>query len=226
MGATEVASKRWVNEMLKRRSVSHEESHGPIIIGEGADCDGRGCTARMMVAVVDGRPVGLIFPASRRVVLDRLGKLLGADEVRLAPYDEVDRIFGDRKAAVPLPLPDLPSISLLMDATLLSAGALEIQSYGGEGSVRLTLEDWLATANPGLGFFTEPGRRQDLAGPDLSTDGLDEFSDRLPEPFSRCGGEVSDVRTVEAIAAVASGRRDDRPGADGLTRRRTGPSGA
>ncbi len=181
MWATEVASKRRINEMLKHRSVDYDELEGRVILGEGRGGDGRGCTARLVVAVVDGRPVALIFPASRRVVLDRLGKLLGADEVRLAPSDEVDRIFGDRRVGSHRLLPDLRSISLLMDASLLSARALEIQSCGAGRSVRLTLEDWLATANPGLAFFTEPGRGHNQAGPELSSDGLDESPDRIPD---------------------------------------------
>ncbi len=111
-----------------------------------------------MVALVDDRPVALVFPATRCVVVDRLGRLLGADHVRLASCDEVDWIFGDGESDGTRPLPDLRGVSVLMDATLLSARALEIQSPGPEGPCRFTLEDWLATANPGLGFFTEPDR--------------------------------------------------------------------
>jgi prolyl-tRNA editing enzyme YbaK/EbsC (Cys-tRNA(Pro) deacylase) len=110
--------------------------------------------------MVDDRPVALVFPASRRVVLGRLGKLLGADEVRLPQCDEVDRIFGDHQTGESRPLPDLRTISVLMDASLWSAKALEIQSCGLEGPVCLTLEDWLSAANPGLGFFTEPDHEQ------------------------------------------------------------------
>ena len=126
---------------------------------------GPGCTARVVVAVVDDRPVALVFPASRRVVLDRVRKLLGADDAFLAPRDEVDRFLGDGPAgaspsqAVPL------AIALLLDASLLSARALEIRSCGEQGVVRLTLEDWLAMANPGLGFFTEPDRGPDDGPP-------------------------------------------------------------
>ena len=44
----------------------------------------------------------------------------------------------------------------MMDASLLSARSLEI-APDGEGKVlRLILEDWLATANLGFGFFAEP----------------------------------------------------------------------
>lgn len=112
--------------------------------------------AKLAVVLADGRPIALVFPASRRVVPDRLRKLLGADEVRDAPCDEVDRILGDLDALETPPVPDRSRVPLLIDATLLSARAMEIPGCGGQGTVRLSLEHLIATAYPDLGFFTEP----------------------------------------------------------------------
>lgn len=120
-----------------------------------------GCTACVAVAVVDNRPVALLFPASRRVVLERLAKLFRADEVRLAACDEVDRILPDPADGSGLATPAPATVPLLMDASLLSAPAIEVRPCGDRGPVRLTLEDWLATARPTLGFFTEPARGLD-----------------------------------------------------------------
>jgi prolyl-tRNA editing enzyme YbaK/EbsC (Cys-tRNA(Pro) deacylase) len=160
-GATEVASTQWFLQMLTQRGVDGEGLQGRIALGESRNGGaGPGRPARVVVAVVDDRPVALIFPASRSVVVGRLGKLLGADEVRLASCEEVDRILEDGDTEVYQPLSAPRSISLLMDASLLSARELEIQSCGQEGSVRLTLEDWLTLANPGLGYFTVPDREQ------------------------------------------------------------------
>ena len=145
--------------MPKHQGADCEERNGRTI--HGASRNGGGgpiCSARVVIALVDDRAIALIFPATRCVVLDRLGKLLGADEVHLAPCEEVDRIFGDRERDASRPWPDLRSVSVLMDASLLSARALEIESCGTVGPFRLALEDWLATANPVLGFFTEPDR--------------------------------------------------------------------
>lgn len=120
-----------------------------------------GCIARVVVAVVDDRPIALVFPASRRVVLERLRKLLAADEVRLAPCEEAAGFLGDPPPGTAGQSPGLPGGPLLMDASLLSARALEIRRCGEEGSVRWAIEDWLAAANPILGFFTEPARPHD-----------------------------------------------------------------
>lgn len=120
-----------------------------------------GCAARVAVAVVDDRPVALIFPASRRVVLDRLRKLLRADHVRLAVCDEVARFVGVPPTGADRPAPAPPGVPLLMDASLLSARALDFRPDREGESIRLPLEDWLAAANPALGFFSEPGGGQD-----------------------------------------------------------------
>jgi hypothetical protein len=122
---------------------------------------GLGVTAKVAIALADDRPIALIFPASRRVVPDRLRKLLGADEVCLSPPGEVDRILGDGETRRSCSLPEMRGVSLLIDASLWSARTLEVQTCGQEATVRLTLEDWLSTASPGLGFFTEPDSGED-----------------------------------------------------------------
>jgi prolyl-tRNA editing enzyme YbaK/EbsC (Cys-tRNA(Pro) deacylase) len=146
-----------------------EGTRGRIVLGEIRDRDGHGCMARMAIAVVDGRPVALIFPASRRVVLERLGKLLGADEVRLADRDEVDDVAGRRGVASSRAVADSRRMSVLMDASLLSARSLEIAPDAEGTPLRLTIEDWLATANPGLGFFTEPDAASSVRPPRVAT---------------------------------------------------------
>jgi hypothetical protein len=150
-------SRRLIDALLNHRGAGHEAWRGCVLLEQREGRDGHASSARVVFALADGRPVALIFPAGRRVVHDRIGKLLGADEVSLSPVDEVHPIGDDREAEPLRPMPDPQGISLLMDATLLSARALEIETCE-DGPVRLTLEDWLAAANPRLGFFTEPDR--------------------------------------------------------------------
>ena len=59
---------------------------------DGRNGLGAGRRARVAIVLADNRPIALIFPASRRLVLDRLRKLLGADDVRLAEPDEVEKL--------------------------------------------------------------------------------------------------------------------------------------
>ncbi len=160
-GTTELASDQWLLRMLTRHGADLQELHGRTILEARRTAGaGTGCTARVVVAVVDNRPVALIFPASRCVVLGRLGKLLDADEVHLASREEVDRLLEVRETGAHRPSSDPRRISLLMDESLLSARELEIPTCGQEAPVRLRIEDWLALANPGLGFFTVPDRAQ------------------------------------------------------------------
>ena len=127
-----------------------------------------GRMARLAIAMADDRPIALVFPAGRRVVLDRLRKLLEADEVRLADRVESEGVFGRGKTG-PTPAPPEPgSLALLVDSSLLNARSLEVRSAWRETVSLVDLETWLTTAEPGLGFFTEPdadSRRPDLARP-------------------------------------------------------------
>ncbi len=117
---------------------------------------GTGRGARVAIVLADDRPIALIFPTSRRLVLERLRKLLDADEVRLADPDEVEQIHG-RSETGPIPThPDLRGVSSLVDATLMSARTLHVRCLRQEVVVPLNLEDWLVSAGSGWGFFTEP----------------------------------------------------------------------
>ncbi len=123
---------------------------------DGRNGLGAGRRARVAIVLADNRPIALIFPASRRLVLDRLRKLLGADDVRLAEPDEVEQIHG-RGRMGPIPsLPDLRGVSSLVDATLMSARTLLVRYLCHEAVVPMNLEDWLSSADSGWGFFTEP----------------------------------------------------------------------
>ena len=97
-GTTELTSNPWLLRMLTRGGADREELHRRIILAATRTVGaGTGCAARLMVAVVNNRPVAPIFPASRCVVPGRLGKLLDSDEVHLASREEVDRLLEVRE---------------------------------------------------------------------------------------------------------------------------------
>src|SRR5437763_45727 len=66
--------------------------------------------AKVVIAMADGLPVELILPATRRVCLEKLRKVLGAWDVRLASETEMEDFFpGCEVGAVP-PLDHWPGV--------------------------------------------------------------------------------------------------------------------
>jgi len=155
-----MATATWVREELDQRGIRYEELHHPDAytaqgVAQQEHVSGHR-VAKVVGVMADGRPVELILPASRRVVLNRVGKLLGADDVRLACEAELGRIFLDCETGALAPLRRWKDVVVLMDASLSSAGNLVIPAGTDEQAIRLDFQDWFARVNPGVGFFTEP----------------------------------------------------------------------
>jgi Ala-tRNA(Pro) deacylase len=95
-------------------AVEHSEAHTAQELAHREHVSGRR-VARVVVVIADGRPVVLVLPAGRRIDLGEAGRLLGAEEVRLATEGEMAKTFpGAEPGAIP-PLPHWPGIPVLMD---------------------------------------------------------------------------------------------------------------
>ncbi|MGP0064941.1 MAG: YbaK/EbsC family protein [Isosphaeraceae bacterium] len=152
----------WFKGMLEQRRVVYQELRDRVAfrVQEAARhrLVGAEVLAKLVVVSADDRIAVLILSSSRRVVLERVRRLLGADVVCLIPESELEGIFADlRLTGTDTDLAQKhESIALLMDASLLSEGDLVLQAGSLDDSIPLTFEDWLTLAKPGLGFFTEP----------------------------------------------------------------------
>src|SRR3954471_19070566 len=94
-----MATATWIKNALEQRGIPFEEiPHREVFtaqeVAQSEHVSGHRL-AKVVVIMADGRPYELVVPASRRVVLEKLGPMLGAREVRLASEAEMDRIFGD-----------------------------------------------------------------------------------------------------------------------------------
>jgi Ala-tRNA(Pro) deacylase len=185
-----MASATWIKNMLNERGVAYEELHHRVAFTAGEVAQSERISgdtlAKVVVVIADGRPVELILPASRRVVLDRVRKLLGASAVRLASETEMERIFIDCETGAIPPLRHWKEVAVLMDASMSSLKDLAFQAGTHEDAIRLKFQDWFVLVNPRVEFFAVPEHAAPAAG----------FEDR------------EDVRTA------ASGRAMQAPAAE------------
>jgi Ala-tRNA(Pro) deacylase len=152
-----MATFAWIKNMLKERGVAFEElRHRPALtaqeVAQSEHVSGHRL-AKVVVAIADGRPVELILPASRRVVLDRVRELLAASAIRLASEAEMDRIFTDCETGAIPPLRHWKDVTVLMDASMSHAKDLVFQAGTHEDAIRLKFEVWLALVSPRVESF-------------------------------------------------------------------------
>src|SRR4051794_27437822 len=97
-GRATMATATWIKDLLQERGVAFaEEQHREVFtaqeVAQSEHVSGHRL-AKVVAVIAYGRPVELVVPASRRVILEEVERMLGAREVRLASEAEMDRIFG------------------------------------------------------------------------------------------------------------------------------------
>jgi Ala-tRNA(Pro) deacylase len=155
-----MAAANWIKNVLERRGVPYEERHHPEVFTAQAVAQSEHVSghrlAKVVVVLADRRPVELIVPASRRVVLERVRELLGAKEVRLAFEAEMEKVFTDCEMGAIPPLRHWKDVEVLMDAAMQVEGDIFFQAGTHQDAIRLKYQDWFQLVNPRVEEFSEP----------------------------------------------------------------------
>jgi Ala-tRNA(Pro) deacylase len=147
--------------MLERRGIPFEELYHPEVytaqeVAQREHVSGHR-VAKVVVVMVDGRPVELILPASRHVNLDRVRTVLHAHDLRLATEAEMERYFRDCEVGAIPALRHWKDVDVLMDRSLNVEGNILFQAGTHADAVRLNFRDWYEMVNPQVATFSEPG---------------------------------------------------------------------
>jgi Ala-tRNA(Pro) deacylase len=158
-----MATPQWVKQMLEARGIAFEELHHSEVFTAQAVAEQEHVSghrvAKVVVVMADDRPVELVLPASRRVVLERVRDLLDARHVRLATEEEMAGCFPDAEPGAIPALRHWPSVEVLMDSTMTVAGDIVLQAGTHADAVRLRFADWYRIVAPRAGVFSEPEAR-------------------------------------------------------------------
>ena len=192
-----MTSTSWIKDMLEKRGVAYELLHHRVAftaqeVARSEHVSGDNL-AKVVVVIADGRPVELIVPASRRVELDRVRKLLCASAIRLASEAEMERIFTDCETGAIPPLRHWKDVTVLMDTSMSNAQDLVFQAGTHEDAVRLKFQDWFALVKPRVEYFCVPEHSSSQAAFEDREDTGTEKSGRAfgarPEESKRESGQ-------------------------------------
>jgi len=145
--------------MLEQRGVAFEETHHREVftsqeVAQGEHISGHRL-AKVVAVVADGRMIELVLPASRRVVLEKVRRMLGADQLRLASEPEMDRVFRDVDTGAIPALRHWNDVEVVMDESLRTEGRIVLQGGTHEDSISLDFREWYALVRPRVGAFSE-----------------------------------------------------------------------
>jgi len=109
--------------------------------------------AKSVVCMADGRPIFAVLPAPCIVDFDRLQRLVGAEEVRLATEDELAHLFPDCEPGTAPPFGELYGLPVFVDCRLV--GDPEMVFDGGRHTSAICMHygDFAEVAHPVVGNF-------------------------------------------------------------------------
>jgi Ala-tRNA(Pro) deacylase len=155
-----MATPSWIRKVLQLRGISFEELHHPQVytaqeVAQREHFSGHR-VAKVVVVMVDDRPVELILPASRHANLERVRMVLNARSVRLATEEEMEKYFTDCEVGAIPALRHWKGVQVLMDRLLNVEGDILFQAGTHKDAVRLNFRDWYELVQPQVVSFSEP----------------------------------------------------------------------
>jgi len=149
----------WVRDELDQRGVPYEELHHDEAytaqqVAQREHVSGHH-VAKVVCIMADDRPVEVVLPASRRVVLDWVRELLGANRVRLATEDELRQWFSDCEVGAIPALRHWRGVDVLMDSYLQTSGDILILGGTHRDAVRMRFDDWFEMVGPRVEMLSE-----------------------------------------------------------------------
>jgi len=104
--------------------------------------------AKVVMLIVDGRPLMAVLPATRVLHLDQVAQLLGAHEVRLACESEFGPLFPDCEVGAMSPFGNLYCVPVYVDEPLAGNEEIVIQAGTHDETMRLRYFDFARLAQP------------------------------------------------------------------------------
>lgn len=158
-----MTAQSWIRQILHKRRIPFSEVHHPAAftsqeVAQRVHVSGHR-VAKVVIVVADGRPVELVLPATRHVVIDRVRKVLAARDVRFATEHEIERYFADVEPGTipPLRRPQWHDVPVIMDEAMKVDGDFLIQAGTHTDAVWLRFDDWFKLVTPRVERFSAEG---------------------------------------------------------------------
>jgi Ala-tRNA(Pro) deacylase len=109
--------------------------------------------AKTVVCFADGEPVLAVLPATHYVDTDRLRRLAGSREVRLATEKELAPLFADCEPGAMPPFGCLYDKKVFVDVSLARDSQIVFNAGTHVDAIRMAYDDFTALASPVVGEF-------------------------------------------------------------------------
>jgi Ala-tRNA(Pro) deacylase len=115
-----------------------------------------GQVAKGILIRADSGYVLAVLPATHRVDLGQLGRILGARDVRLATEEELEQVFSDCERGASPPFGRLYGLKTVVDASLAAGAEIVVEGNTRQEGIRLRYRDYEAVEAPIRARFAVP----------------------------------------------------------------------
>jgi Ala-tRNA(Pro) deacylase len=112
--------------------------------------------AKVVICFADGEPLQAVVPADCDVDFDRLAKVIGVPQVRMATEDELDWLYPDCETGAMPPFGPLYRQLVFVDERLADEVEIAFNAGTFANAVVMRFADFVTLTHPTIGRFARP----------------------------------------------------------------------
>ncbi|HOW65432.1 MAG TPA: YbaK/EbsC family protein [Candidatus Paceibacterota bacterium] len=146
--------KKYLDEnQIKYVSIIHSPAYTAQEVAQSAHLPGREM-AKTVIVKIDGQMAMVVLPATRKVVLQELREMVGADTVRLASEDEFKAAFPDCDTGAMPPFGNLYGMEVYVAPSLAEDEEIAFNAGSHSELIKLAYKDFERLVKPRVLSFS------------------------------------------------------------------------
>jgi Ala-tRNA(Pro) deacylase len=140
-------------QKIKYVSIVHSPAYTAQEVAASAHITGREL-AKTVIVQLDGQKAMAVLPANRKIVLQDLREVTGADQVKFVPEDEFKRLFPDCEVGAMPPFGNLYGMEVFVAGSLSSNSEIAFNAGSHTEVIKLSYADFERLVQPKVLSFT------------------------------------------------------------------------
>lgn len=141
------------NEKIKYVSIIHSTAYTAQEVAASAHIPGKEL-AKTVIVQLDGETAMAVLPANRKVVLQDLREVTGADQVKLVPEEEFKKKFPDCEIGAMPPFGNLYGMEVYAASSLAENANIAFNAGSHTEVIKLAYKDFERLVRPKVVSFT------------------------------------------------------------------------
>jgi len=141
------------NEKIKYVSIVHSPAYTAQEVAASAHITGKEL-AKTVIVQLDGEMAMAVLPANRKIILQDLREVTGADQVKFVPEEKFKQLFPDCDTGAMPPFGNLYGMEVFVAASLTENETIAFNAGSHTEVIKLAFKDFERLVRPNVLSFT------------------------------------------------------------------------